>query len=79
MDVLNFTTGPQSSPMAVAVLLAALICTLTYVASSAKAALSTRTTGTGAKRPPLVPYWVPGVGNLVSWMRDTHGYVTRLA
>jgi hypothetical protein len=30
-----------------------------------------------AKHPPMVPYWVPFLGHLISWQRDSHALATK--
>ena len=50
-----------------------LIFLLTYLATSLKSKITT-----GGKKPPIVPYWVPFLGNLIPFVWDPAGFCSKI-
>jgi hypothetical protein len=55
----------------------AFVLTSTYVITSMKSYLERRETKVG-REPPGIPYWIPFVGNLFEFFKDTRGYMTKV-
>ena len=61
----------------IAALLLALTCFSTYAITTATSALALRSKKNG-KDPPVVPYFLPLLGNSISLIRDTPGFIDAL-
>ncbi len=68
---------PNWHPRIIAVLAILLTLLFTYVSTSLQS-LSTRHFRPRNAQPPLVPYWVPFVGNTVSFAANTRSYIASL-
>jgi hypothetical protein len=53
------------------------VLTSTYVITSTKSYFERRETKIG-REPPGIPYWIPFVGNLFDFFRDTRGYLIKV-
>ena len=66
---------PQSGwPMAIALTLLSIF-TSTYVVTTVKSLFTLKST-TDGKEPPVVPYFLPYIGNTISFARDPASFVT---
>lgn len=48
----------------------AVIHSVTYLTTSMLSALAVRSSKQNGKRPPILPYWIPFIGNLIDYFRD---------
>ena len=54
-----------------------LIPVFTYVATSLKSAYALRS-NKSEQAPPIVPYWIPFLGNVVAFARDAPGFAAQI-
>lgn len=85
---LNATTMVDSLPsasrlilenwMSIVSILVILLPGVTYLVSTALALWSINQAGNG-KKPPTIPYWIPYLGNLIPFVRDTAGFLENVS
>ena len=51
---------------------------ITYLISTLRALVSINQAGNG-KKPPTIPYWIPYLGNLIPFVRDTAGFLEEVS
>ena len=71
-DALRF--GPKSNWTTTIALTLLLIFLSTYVSTAVSSALTVRSTKDG-KEPPVVPYFLPFIGNTIAFARDPASFV----